>query len=128
VFEYHVFEALAMRISAADWQYAERAEGSGAWRRCNVLRHSSCSLPRTKPVFVGCHSIGTIIDLKGVSLMDTFTRPSDVRKDRQIGVVAAPDKDAQRPEMEEQRDEAFEATLLRLDQKAAESLVRLVGL
>ena len=60
--------------------------------------------------------------------MDIFIRSFDAQQDWPIGAASARDEDDQRQETEEPRDEVFEATLLWLDQKAAERLTALAGL
>lgn len=59
--------------------------------------------------------------------MDIVAWPSDAREDRPIGTAADVDEDDCVLEGEEQHDEAFEATLLWLDQQAAERLVALAS-
>lgn len=66
--------------------------------------------------------------VKGVQLVEATNRLSGALEESNVG--GSPLRSDEHPvgECEEQREEAFEATIVRLDRKAAEMLFRLAGL
>lgn len=60
--------------------------------------------------------------------METIKGPSGEVEELTVGTSSIRNDEDLAPEVEERREEAFEATIVRLDQKAAEKLFQLAGL
>jgi hypothetical protein len=60
--------------------------------------------------------------------METTKGPSGAVEELTVGTSSIRNDDDPAPEVEERREEAFEATIVRLDPKAAEKLFQLAGL
>ncbi|HEX9056607.1 MAG TPA: hypothetical protein VF818_03665 [Ktedonobacterales bacterium] len=60
--------------------------------------------------------------------MEAANNPFDVLEEVTTGTSPAANDEVPVTEGEERREEAFEATIVRLDRKAAEALFRLAGL
>lgn len=66
--------------------------------------------------------------MKGAQLVEATNRLSSALDESKVGISPIGNDDDLIGESEERREEAFEATIVRLDRKAAEMLFRLAGL
>jgi hypothetical protein len=66
--------------------------------------------------------------VKGAQLVEATNRLSSALDESKVGTSPVKSDDDLIGESEERREEAFEATIVRLDRKAAEMLFRLAGL
>lgn len=66
--------------------------------------------------------------VKGVQLVEATNRLSGALEESNVGASPLCSDENLAGEGDEQREEAFEATIVRLDRKAAEMLFRLAGL
>lgn len=66
--------------------------------------------------------------VKGAQLVEATNRLSSALDESKVGISPIGNDDDLIGESEERREEAFEATIVRLDRKAAEMLFRLAGL